>query len=111
MVTDDPDRAAGQVAGERTDGLSFEPPMNCSARLRDLGAVVSFCDPHVPASEDVPTAGDRVPFSGAVLAGADIVLFLVDHPEFTADVVAKHSRLVLDTKGVMRETSFHGELL
>jgi UDP-N-acetyl-D-mannosaminuronate dehydrogenase len=67
VVTDDPDRAAGQVAGERTDGLSFER--------------------------------------------ADIVLFLVDHPEFTADVVAKHSRLVLDTKGVMRETSFHGELL
>jgi UDP-N-acetyl-D-glucosamine dehydrogenase len=45
------------------------------------------------------------------LAAADLVVLLVDHPDFPLDEVAEHAPLVLDTKGVMRPREFTGETL
>ena len=39
------------------------------------------------------------------------VFEVVDHPDFPLDVVAKQSKLVLDTKGVLRQYPFTGETL
>ena len=77
-------------------------------RLAALGADLRICDPHVVAvAEDVTLA----PFSAEELAAADLVVLLVDHPEFDPAVIAEHARLVLDTKGHLRGVDFPGELL
>jgi len=45
------------------------------------------------------------------LAAADVVVVLVDHPEFDPATIGQHARLVLDTKNMMRGTPFTGEFL
>ena len=54
---------------------------------------------------------DLVAFEAPALEAADLVLLLVDHPEFVPSYVARHARLVLDTKGAMRGLRFSGAVL
>jgi UDP-N-acetyl-D-glucosamine dehydrogenase len=87
------------------------PSAIVAERLRSLGASVRACDPHI---NDVTASGldvPMVPFSPIELAAADIVVLLVDHPDFAPETIAEHARLVLDTKGSLRGTTFRGELL
>ena len=77
-------------------------------RLAALGAELRICDPHVAAM-----TGDEslVPFSPQEIAAADLVVLLVDHPEFEPAIIAEHGKLVFDTKGRLRGVDFVGELL
>ena len=52
-----------------------------------------------------------MPFSAEELAAADVVVVLVDHPEFDPAFIAEHSALVFDTKNLLKGHEFHGELL
>ena len=52
-----------------------------------------------------------MPFEPAVLAAADLVIVLVDHHEFDPATIADHAALVFDTKNLMRNTEFTGEVL
>ena len=38
-------------------------------------------------------------------------MLLVDHPEFDADEICRHTPVVFDTKGILRGRSFDGETL
>ena len=42
---------------------------------------------------------------------SDLVVVLVDHPQFEPAVIAEHARLVFDTKNLLRGTAFVGEVL
>ncbi|UQS24744.1 nucleotide sugar dehydrogenase [Amycolatopsis thermalba] len=68
-------------------------------RLRDHGAVVSYHDPLVPAyavdGVGVPRARD---LPGA-LAAADLAVLLQDHRAYRPAMLARHARLLLDTRG------------
>jgi len=77
-------------------------------RLHALGADLRICDPHVRAMTDDEKL---VAFSPDELRAADLVVLLVDHPEFEAGTIAEHASLVLDTKGHLRNVQFTGELL
>lgn len=79
--------------------------------LLALGADVRACEPYMPESGGTAVPVPVVQCTPKALADADLVLLLVDHPEFPLDEVAKHSRLVLDTKGVLRHREFNGEVL
>lgn len=87
------------------------PTVPLAAKLAEWGAEVRLCDPHV-----VPDSASRlgyplVEFSDDQLADADVVVLMVDHPEFDASRIAKHASLVFDAKGAMRFTAMHGERL
>ena len=87
------------------------PSVSVAARLAVSGADVRMCDPYIP---EVNTAGLPYPlveFTPDELAAADIVVVLVDHPEFDPTVIGRHARLVLDTKNLLRGTPFTGEFL
>src|SRR5690606_36900321 len=82
------------------------PAIAVAERLGALGAKLVACDPHLP---DVGLTGlelPLVPFTPESLAAADLVLLLVDHPEFDAQTVAEHSKVVFDTRGVLRDVTF-----
>jgi nucleotide sugar dehydrogenase len=86
------------------------PSVHVADRLRLAGATVTFCDPYVetrPEESDLELA----PFDAATLSGADLVIVLVDHPEFDPAFVAEHARLVFDTKNLLRGHPFTGEVL
>ena len=80
-------------------------------RLSALGADLRMCDPHVAALAHRPPKWPLVPFGVDELEAADLVVLLVDHPEFDAATIAEHARLVFDTKGRLRGTAFTGESL
>jgi nucleotide sugar dehydrogenase len=87
------------------------PSVHVAERLAASGAEVRFCDPYIPA---VNTHGLRfplVPFDQAELLESDLVVVLVDHPEFDTETIARHAPLVFDTKNVMRGREFTGEIL
>jgi UDP-N-acetyl-D-glucosamine dehydrogenase len=87
------------------------PAMPIVDRLQHLGAQVRAHDSHVP--DDVPLAPGvvRVPWTTEELAAADLVVLLVDHPDLPVDEIARHARLVLDTRARMRGLQFRGEVL
>ncbi len=87
------------------------PSRVVAERLGALGADLRLCDPHLPEGVDLGLDAPFVDFTPEELTEADLVVVLVNHPEFGPDVVAANARLVLDTKAILRGTAFTGELL
>ena len=87
------------------------PSIAVVERLTSLGADVRACEPYLPAAGAPALPAPVVDCTPAELTAADLVLLLVDHPDFDLDEIAEHARLVLDTKGVMRPRAFTGETL
>ena len=71
-----------------------------------------FCDPYIPdVNAQHFSRIPLVPFSREELAAADVVVVLVDHPEFDPATIAEHGKLVFDTKNLLRGHDFVGEVL
>jgi nucleotide sugar dehydrogenase len=87
------------------------PSIAVAERLRALGADLRACDPHIPSVLQPGLDLELVDYCPESLADADLVLLLVDHPEFDPDEICRHSRVVFDTKGVLRGRAFDGEVL
>jgi nucleotide sugar dehydrogenase len=87
------------------------PSIAVAERLRALGADLCACDPHIPAILQPGLDLELVDYSPESLAHADLVLLLVDHPEFDPDDICRHSKVVFDTKGILRGRAFDGEVL
>ena len=85
------------------------PSIAVAERLATLGADLRCCDPHVGPQADF--GYPMVALTDAELQAADLVVLLVNHPDFPLDQVAARSRLVLDTKGELRGRVFKGETL
>lgn len=87
------------------------PTVPLAAKLAEWGAVVRLCDPHVMPESATRLGYPLVEFTDDELAAADVVVMMVDHPEFDAARVAANARLVFDAKGAMRSTAMRGERL
>jgi UDP-N-acetyl-D-glucosamine dehydrogenase len=77
------------------------PALDVLALLRDLGARLSYSDPHVP---QVKLAGLELA-SQAVLPScrtADCVVLLTDHSSFDYEAIASQSSLIVDTRNAFR---------
>jgi len=87
------------IAYKRGVGDTRESPaLEIVKQLRDKGAEVSYCDPHVPS-----IAIDGVPLKAVeptdeMLAATDCVLILTDHPEFDYRHIAEVADLIVDTR-------------
>jgi UDP-N-acetyl-D-glucosamine dehydrogenase len=76
--------------------------------LQARGAQVSYHDPHVPvirpSRAHAHLAGQRsVPLTPETIAAADAVLVATQHDAVDYPLVAKHARLVVDTRNVLAE--------
>lgn len=95
-----------------TSDFRESPSIAVADRLAALGADVVACDPHLADVNVADLRGlELVEFSEEALAAAELVVILVDHPEFEPDVIAANAPLVFDTKAVLRGRAFRGELL
>jgi UDP-N-acetyl-D-mannosaminuronic acid dehydrogenase/UDP-N-acetyl-D-glucosamine dehydrogenase len=94
-----------------TSDFRESPSMVVAERLAALGADLRACDPHLAELNVSRVPMPLVPFSAEEVAAADLVVVLVDHPEFDPDVIADNAPLVFDTKAVLRGRTFRGELL
>ena len=79
------------------------PARPIARRLARLGARLSYHDPYVADwrvdDRPVPFAGPDLP---AALEAADLVIVLADHSQYDPAVLARHSRLLFDTRGRTR---------
>jgi len=87
------------------------PSVVVAERLAASGAEVLHCDPHIPAVNAVDVDFPLVDFDAEQLAAADLVVVLVDHEEFDPATIAEHATLVFDTRNVMRDANYQGEVL
>ena len=87
------------------------PSVKVAHLLSDAGAEVTICDPHIEAERAGEFAEVLVELSEHNLSSADLVVILVDHPEFVPNFVAAHASLVLDTKNHLTGIAFSGETL
>lgn len=87
------------------------PSVTVAERLAALGADIRLCDPHLPIGAELGLDAPLVSFTPEELSAADLVVVLVDHPEFVADVIAANAQLVFDAKAMLRFHEFTGEVL
>ena len=78
------------------------PALKIISLLADLGADVSYHDPHVPVLADFGLSS--TPLDEA-LPDADLALIVTAHPSVDHDLVARRARLVLDLRGVTRSSN------
>jgi len=75
------------------------PSLEIATLLRDLGAEVSYHDPHVP---ELPALGLESTDLEEALSRADAVAVITAHPEVDFDDVVARAPLVVDFRGVTR---------
>jgi len=89
------------------DDVRESPSFELIAKLRALGAAVDYNDPHVPEMHamrhypDMPMMAS-VPLTEESLGGYDCVLIATDHAAYDWSMIARHARLIVDTRGALR---------
>lgn len=72
-------------------------------KLQSYGAEVTLYDPHVSSIRIQGFDQEVLPPLYEELAEQDLVVILTDHDAFDYDQIARHAKVVFDTKGVQRE--------
>lgn len=75
------------------------PALKIVRLLSELGADLSYHDPHVPELTDTGLVNSDLP---GALEEADLTVIVTAHPEFDIPEIVEQSSLVLDLRGVTR---------
>jgi UDP-N-acetyl-D-glucosamine dehydrogenase len=88
---------------KNVDDMRESPAVELMELLRDKGAMVEYSDPHVPVFPKMRQHSfdlKSVDLSPALIAQYDLVLLATDHAKFDYDMLQKHAKLIVDTRGV-----------
>lgn len=87
---------------KNVDDMRESPSVILMEKLRDLGAEVSYSDPHIPVFPKMREHTfdlSSVELTPASLAAYDCVLLATDHAKFDYAMIQAHSRLIVDSRG------------
>jgi UDP-N-acetyl-D-glucosamine dehydrogenase len=87
------------------DDVRESPSLELIEKLQDLGATVDYNDPHVPATHQMRKYDLKmrsVPLSPQSLASYDVVLISTAHSAYDWNMIAEHSRLIVDSRNAMK---------
>jgi UDP-N-acetyl-D-glucosamine dehydrogenase len=85
------------------DDMRESPAVELMEILRDKGALVSYSDPHVPKFPEMREHYfdlASVELTKEKLEIYDVVLLATSHSAFDYDMIQKHAKLLIDTRGV-----------
>ena len=88
---------------KNVDDMRESPAVELIELLVHRGARVDYSDPHVPVFPKMRAHHfelKSVPLTAQALAGYDVVLVATNHDAFDYELIGKHSRLIVDTRGV-----------
>jgi UDP-N-acetyl-D-glucosamine dehydrogenase len=90
------------------DDIRESPAYQIIPRLIDMGAQISYHDPFVPAITRTrnwpdPLALVSQPLTSETIASQDAVLIITDHTSVDYELIAKHAKLIIDSRGVYRK--------
>jgi len=94
------------------DDVRESPALDIISLLRQKGADVSYCDPHVPVIRLENDA--RMPsqaFCVDLLKNADCVVIATDHSAFDWREIAAHSRVIVDTRHVLADKAVSAKVI
>jgi len=100
--------ALGIAYKRDVDDMRESPSVFVMERLRDLGADVSYSDPHVPVFPEMREHDfdlSSVPLTPEILAAHDAVVLLTDHTDFDYDMIRTHAPLLVDARGKFRDAT------
>jgi UDP-N-acetyl-D-glucosamine dehydrogenase len=92
----------GLAYKKNVEDLRESPSLRLIALLTGRGAEVDYSDPHVAAMPRVRNYRfdmASVALTPEALARYDAVLLATDHDAFDYDMIARHARLIVDTRG------------
>jgi UDP-N-acetyl-D-glucosamine dehydrogenase len=100
----------GLAYKKNVDDIRESPSVEIMEQLRQLGAAVEYCDPYFPVwpgmrHYDFDLASRD--FDEATLREFDCVVIATDHDLFDYDLVRRAARLVVDTRGRIRQPLPH----
>lgn len=87
---------------KNVDDMRESPSVEIMEQLRGLGADLAYSDPHVPVFPKMREHSfdlASVPLTAETLAQYDAVILATDHDRFDYALIAKHARLIIDTRG------------
>jgi UDP-N-acetyl-D-glucosamine dehydrogenase len=99
----------GLAYKKNIDDARESPAFEIIDLLLQQGAAVSYHDPHVPTSPskrawpDLP-AMTSVALEPRTLESCDAVLIVTDHSGVDYAMVARHAQLIVDTRGIYRDS-------
>jgi UDP-N-acetyl-D-glucosamine dehydrogenase len=88
------------------DDVRESPSLELIELLRDKGAKVDYNDPYVPKTHKMRHYDlkiSSVPLTEKNLKKYDCVVISTDHSSYDYGFIAKHSRLIVDTRNAMKE--------
>lgn len=97
--------ALGIAYKKDVEDMRESPSVFVMELLREWGADVAYSDPNVP---DFPKMREHefdlssVEITPKTLASYDAVILLTDHTNFDYDMIGKHSKVLIDTRGKYR---------
>ncbi len=87
------------------DDVRESPSFDLITQLEEIGAVVDYSDPHVPATHYMRRWGDlgkkSVELSAKSLSTYDCVLIATNHTITDWELVGEHAKLIVDTRNAM----------
>jgi UDP-N-acetyl-D-glucosamine dehydrogenase len=95
---------------KNVDDMRESPSVMLMEKLRDLGADVSYSDPHVPVFPKMRRHKfdlSSVPLDYETIASYDCVLLATDHDKFDYELIKKAAKLIVDTRGRYLQSSHH----
>ncbi|VVN06647.1 UDP-N-acetyl-D-glucosamine 6-dehydrogenase [Pseudomonas fluorescens] len=95
---------------KNVDDMRESPSVEIMEFIEAKGGVVAYCDPHVPVFPKMREHHfDLVSeeLSATKLASYDAVVLATDHDKFDYELIRKHSKLLVDTRGKYRAPEAH----
>ena len=91
---------------KNVDDMRESPSAVLLEMLREAGAEFSYADPHVPFFPPMREHQfdlSATPLTPETLAAQDAVILATDHDDFDYDLIKRHAKLIVDSRGVYRE--------
>ncbi len=89
------------------DDIRESPALDIIRLLQQEGADISYSDPFVPRFRLDHMSMTSVEVTAGTLEAQDCVVIVTDHGRFDYDLVASHSRLVVDCRNAIRIQGSH----
>ncbi|HWE03181.1 MAG TPA: nucleotide sugar dehydrogenase [Tepidisphaeraceae bacterium] len=87
------------------DDVRESPSFELIEKIRELGGIVDYNDPHVPATHKMRNYDlemRSIPLSAEMLRSYDCALVCTHHAAYDWQLIADHSQLVVDTRNALQ---------
>ena len=84
------------------------PSVLLMEKLRDLGAEISYSDPHIPVFPKMRGHHFKlssIPLNPETIANYDCLLLATDHDKFDYKMIKKYAKLIIDSRGKYPESA------